>query len=64
MSKQEVIICHNLEENLNKAITQCPHDKLFVLADEHTRKLCIPVFVHIFGPYINKMGIFNTIKSR
>ena len=43
MSKQEVIICHNLEENLNKAITQCPHDKLFVLADEHTRKLCIPV---------------------
>ena len=37
MSKQEVIICHNLEENLNKAINQCPHDKLFVLADEHTR---------------------------
>ena len=35
MSKQEVIICHNLEENLNKAINQCPHDKLFVLADEH-----------------------------
>ena len=30
MSKQEVIICHNLEENLNKAINQCPHDKLFV----------------------------------
>ena len=43
MSKQEVIICHNLEENLNKAINQCPHDKLFVLADEHTRELCIPV---------------------
>ena len=39
MSKQEVIICHNLEENLNKAINQCPHDKLFVLADEHTREL-------------------------
>ena len=43
MSKQEVIISHNLEENLNKAINQCPHDKLFVLADEHTRELCIPV---------------------
>ena len=41
MSKQEVIICHNLEENLNKAINQCPHDKLFVLADEHTRELCM-----------------------
>ena len=23
---------------------------------------CFQVFVHIFGPYINKMGIFNTIK--
>ena len=47
MSKQEVIICHNLEENLNKAINQCPHDKLFVLADEHTRELCIPVLSEI-----------------
>lgn len=47
MSKQEVIICHNLEENLNKAINQCPHDKLFVLADEHTRELCIPVYQNL-----------------
>ena len=43
MSKQEVIICHDLDENLNKTIAQCPHDKLFVLVDEHTRELCIPV---------------------
>lgn len=43
MSKQEVIICHNLNENLNKAIAQCPHDKLFVLVDEHTYHLCMPL---------------------
>lgn len=43
MSKQQVIICHNLNENLRVAIERCPHDKLFVLTDEHTRQLCLPV---------------------
>ncbi|MBQ8520594.1 MAG: 3-dehydroquinate synthase [Bacteroides sp.] len=43
MSKQQVIICHNLNENLSAAIRQCPHDKLFVLTDEHTRQLCLPL---------------------
>lgn len=43
MDKQEIIICHNLNENLSQAIARCPHDKLFVLVDEHTRKLCLPI---------------------
>ena len=43
MSKQKVIICHNLNENLADAIGQCTYDKLFILVDEHTRELCIPV---------------------
>lgn len=43
MSKQKVIICNNLKENLSEAIGQCPHDKLFVLTDEHTRPLCMPI---------------------
>lgn len=42
MDKQEVIICHNLNENLNNAISGCPHDKLFILTDEHTQQLCLP----------------------
>lgn len=46
MNKQEVIICHNLYENLNKAIAQCPHDKLFILTDEHTRGFCMPILSH------------------
>ena len=43
MSKQKVIICHDLNENLRSAIASCPHDKLFILVDEHTRQLCLPL---------------------
>ena len=43
MSKQKVIICHDLNENLSSAIRNCPHDKLFVLVDEHTHRLCLPL---------------------
>ena len=43
MSKQKVIICENLNKNLSKAIEVLPHDKLFILVDEHTRKLCLPL---------------------
>ena len=43
MSKQKVIICQNLNEDLHTAILNCPHDKLFILVDEHTRELCLPL---------------------
>ena len=43
MSKQKVIICQNLNEDLHTAIQNCPHDKLFILVDEHTRELCLPL---------------------
>lgn len=43
MSKQEVIICHQLEENLRQATDKCPHDKVFILTDEHTRTYCLPL---------------------
>lgn len=43
MNKQKVIISDNLNENLLKAISDCPHDKIFVLVDEHTSKLCLPL---------------------
>lgn len=47
MSKQEVILCKSLEESLGHAIGQCPHDKLFILTDEHTRCLCLPAVKEI-----------------
>ena len=42
MSKQEVILCESLETSLSHAIEKCPHDKLFILTDEHTKRLCLP----------------------
>ena len=42
MSKQEVILCESLETSLSHAIEKCPHDKLFILTDEHTQRLCLP----------------------
>ena len=43
MSKQKVIICNNLKQNLYTALSECPYDKLFVLVDEHTQHLCLPL---------------------
>lgn len=42
MSKQEVILCESLETSLSHAIEKCPHNKLFILTDEHTQRLCLP----------------------
>lgn len=43
MSKQEVILCESLAASLDRAIEKCPHDRLFILTDEHTQHLCLPV---------------------
>ena len=42
MSKQEVILCEGLANSLTHAIEKCPQDKLFILTDEHTHRLCRP----------------------
>lgn len=43
MEPQKVIISDDLERVLTSAIAECPHDKLFVLADETTERLCLPL---------------------
>ena len=43
MNQQEIIICHHLEDSLNMAISRSPHDKLFVMVDEHTYRHCLPL---------------------
>lgn len=43
MNKQEVILCEGLEASLSHALGQCPHDRVFVLTDEHTHRLCLPL---------------------
>ncbi len=48
MTPQKVEIVDTLEPALAAAIADCPHDKLFLLADETTRRLCVPI-VACFG---------------
>ena len=43
MNKQEVILCDKLTENLSQIIARIPHDRLFLLTDEHTHTLCRPL---------------------
>ena len=43
MNPQKVIIAENLEQSLAAAINECERDRLFILADETTERLCLPV---------------------
>ena len=43
MEQQKIIFSTNLKESLAQAIKSCPHDRLYVLCDETTRELCLPV---------------------
>ena len=47
MDKQKVILCEDPAKSLEQAIAQCPHDKLFILTDEHTHRLCLPLLADI-----------------
>lgn len=43
VGKQNIIISKNLNASLEEAIKECQPDKLFVLADETTAQLCLPL---------------------
>ena len=47
MSKLEVILCESLENSLAEATEKYPHDRLFILTDEHTHRLCLPQLQNI-----------------
>ena len=40
---QRVIISTHLENELVSALSECEHDKLFVLTDTTTQEMCLPV---------------------
>ena len=44
--KQKVVISGNLERDLVNAISECEHDRIFVLTDETTQQLCWPKIKH------------------
>lgn len=47
MIQQQVIICQNLRNDLASSIEKCPHDKVFILVDEHTYTHCLPILSDI-----------------
>ena len=47
MTTQDIILCETLETSLTQAIGKCPHDKLFLLTDQHTHELCLPMLAGI-----------------
>lgn len=48
MKKQKIILSSSLESSLREAVGSCTHDKLFILFDETTARLCKPV-ISSFG---------------
>lgn len=43
MNPQEVILSEEIEKSLSQAIDQHSYDKLFILTDECTQRLCLPI---------------------
>ena len=43
MNIQKVLIADSLEQTLAEAVSECERDKVFVLTDENTEKLCLPL---------------------
>ena len=41
--KQRIILSKNLNESIAIAISECNHDKIFLLADDNTAHLCLPI---------------------
>jgi 3-dehydroquinate synthase len=61
-----VIICRNLIEELSSVVGQCEHDKIFILTDVHTQKLCLPLLNGISllkDAYIIKVGAEDLNKN-
>ncbi|KGI60724.1 3-dehydroquinate synthase [Prevotella sp. S7 MS 2] len=47
--EQRIIISQHLKQELAVAISECEHDKLFILFDETTHRTCWPILQHFVG---------------
>lgn len=47
MNKQKIIICNNLNDDLERIISSHKYDKLFILTDNHTFRQCLPIIENI-----------------
>ena len=66
MNPQKVIIAENLEQSLTTAVNECEHDKIFILADETTHRLCVPLvadFACLKGAQVITIGATDANKT-
>ena len=64
--KQDVVISQNLQEDLQQAINRCSHDKLFVLTDNTTLRLCWPLikdYPYLQGAQMITIGATDENKN-
>ena len=43
MNNAGVVICQDFRADLTQAVNECAHDRLFILTDETTHELCLPL---------------------
>ena len=63
---QRIIISQHLEEELTTAISECEHDKIFILTDETTLKKCWPIlqpFVRLRQAQMITIPVSDTNKN-
>ena len=66
MNPQKVVMSQNLEEALTAAIATCEKDRIFILADETTQQLCLPLvegFACLKGAQRITIGATDTHKT-
>ena len=66
MEKQKVVICEQLKKVLSEEIAACKADRIFVLTDETTHRLCLPVvagYEALKGAEIITIGVSDTNKT-
>ena len=63
---QRIIISQHLEEELTTAISECEHDRIFILTDETTLKKCWPIlqpFVRLRQAQMITIPVSDTNKN-
>ena len=66
MNPQKVVMSHDLEEVLTAAVAECEKDRLFILTDETTQALCLPVIERydcLKGAQVITIGATDTHKT-
>ena len=66
MNPQKVVMSQNLEEALTAAVATCEKDRIFILTDETTQQLCLPLvegFACLKGAQHITIGATDTHKT-